>query len=105
MFTKLRRALKLRSAWRAITKAFNKESKMGKKWYESTQFWGVCIKTGAGLLTTFGLLKHQIDDAQLAQFAEHIPTFITGVFTVFGTIMETWGKRKHAEAVAVAASK
>ena len=99
MFTKIRRMLAARKALRAIESAMKKEAKMGKHWWESKQFWGVAIKTGAGLLTTFGLLKHSIDDAHLSQFADHIPVVLTGIGTVVGQILETWGKRKHAESL------
>lgn len=101
MLTKVKLALKSWKGWRAINKAIKEESKMGKKWWESKQFWGVAIKTGAGLLTACGLLKSEINDAALQHFADSVPVVLTGLLTGVGQVLEVWGKRKHAEAVAV----
>lgn len=100
MLKKLRLALKARSSWRTVQGAMRKEEKMGKNWWESKQFWGVAIKTGAGLLTACGLLKNEINDAALQHFAEAVPVVLTGLLTGVGQVLEVWGKRKHAEAVA-----
>lgn len=100
MLKKLRLALKARSSWHTVQGAMKREEKMGKKWWESKQFWGVALKTGAGLLTACGLLKSEINDAALQHFADSVPVVLTGLLTGVGQVLEVWGKRKHAEVVA-----
>lgn len=92
---------KLKAGWmgwrgsRAIRKEIKKME--GKPWWKSTQVWGAIIKTGCGILTALNIVEINADQA--AELADKVGVAVTTVGTIFGQVLEIWGKRKHAERV------